>query len=536
MTGEDRGPAKRRPNVLFFIADQLRADHLGFGGNSTVRTPNLDALAARSVVFDNATVANPTCMPNRASLMTGRWPSAHGTRCNGITLDPLTQTVPGSLAAGGYHTVAVGKLHHQNMGWEFEPHQAEEIRATDPMLLDDGVGDARRHGFDAGWDQWENRDAHDKRFIGLPANYYGYNHVDLVIGHGDRPGGHYVHWAREHGIDPEALGGPGNSASTFGGWDQVYQTAVPAEAHPTSYVSEKAIEHLKDAAGQDQPFFMFVSFPDPHHPFSPPAGYADLYDPKDLPLPLGFEQDHSASPAHVRAMIEHRGTPNADPTMTWAATEEQYRHAAAAQYGLITLMDEHIGRILAELERQGMAEDTVIVFTSDHGDLFGDHGLMLKHFVHYRAVTNVPLLVKIPGVTPKRSSALVSSADIAPTLLELAGSAAYRGIQGRSLLPVLRGTAERHRDALLVEEEQPFGLDGLPGPVRMRTVITAEGRLTRYFGTDVTELYDFRSDPGELLNRAGDPAAADLEERLMRTMLDEMAAVADQGTAPTAAA
>ncbi len=187
MTGGLGSGAKRRPNVLFFIADQLRADHLGFAGNNTVKTPNLDALAARSVVFDNATVANPTCMPNRASLMTGRWPSTHGTRCNGITLDPHARTVPGSLAAGGYRTVGVGKLHHQNMGWEFEPHQADEIRATDPMLLAPEAGDARHQGYAPGWDQWENRDAHDERFIGLPADYYGYQHVDLVIGHGDVP-------------------------------------------------------------------------------------------------------------------------------------------------------------------------------------------------------------------------------------------------------------------------------------------------------------------------------------------------------------
>lgn len=536
MTRQCTESASRRPNVLFIIADQLRADHLGFGGNGVVKTPHLDALAAKSIVFENATVANPTCMPNRASLMTGRWPSVHGTRCNGITLDPLTQTLPGSLAAGGYRTVGVGKLHHQNMGWEFEPHQAEEIRTTDPMMLDQGLGDARRQALPQGWDQWENREAHDQRFIGLPADYYGYQHVDLIIGHGDRPGGHYVHWARERGVDPETLGGPAHSPSQYVGWDQVYQTAIPAEVHPTSYVSEKAIEHLKDAAGQDQPFFMFVSFPDPHHPFSPPEGYADLYDPGDLPLPLGFDQDHSASPAHVRTMVQRRGQPNADPTMTWAATEEQYRHAAAAQYGLITMMDEHIGRILEELDRQGLAEDTIVVFTSDHGDLFGDHGLMLKHFVHYRAVTNVPLVVHVPGTPPLRTGALVSSADVAPTLLELTGSECYRGIQGRSLVPLLRGGTEQHREVLLVEEEQPFGLEGLPGPVRMRTVITSEGRLTRYFGTDVAELYDHRADPGELLNRAGDPAFAGLEDRLLRTMLDEMANLADQGTAPTAAA
>jgi arylsulfatase A-like enzyme len=131
---------------------------------------------------------------------------------------------------------------------------------------------------------------------------------------------------------------------------------------------------------------------------------------------------------------------------------------------------------------------------------------------------------------------LVSSADLAPTLLELTGSAPFRGIQGRSLVPLLDRPDGRHRDALLVEEEQPFGLPGLPGPVRMRTVITREGRLTRYFGTDIAELYDHGSDPDELVNRAGDPRFAELERKLLRTMLEEMAALADEGTAPTAAA
>jgi arylsulfatase A-like enzyme len=146
------------------------------------------------------------------------------------------------------------------------------------------------------------------------------------------------------------------------------------------------------------------------------------------------------------------------------------------------------------------------------------------------------LVLHIPGRPPGRTEALVSSADVAPTLLELTGSRGYRGIQGRSLVPLLEGATEQHRDALLVEEEQPFGLPGLPGPVRMRTVITPEGRLTRYFGTDLAELYDHRTDPGELTNRAGDPAFAELEDRLLRTMLEEMAALTDEGTAPTAAA
>lgn len=532
----------RRPNVLVIVADQLRADHLGFGGNTVVRTPHLDALAARGTVFGNATAANPTCMPNRASLATGRWPSAHGTRCNGIPLDPGSRTLMRSLADSGYRTIGVGKLHHQNMGWDFEPEQQAEILATAPLLLDAAAQDARPRGGGVGWDRWEDRAAHEARFIPMPPDYYGYQHVDLVVGHGDHPGGHYLHWARERGLDPDAVGGREKSDAPYPGWDQVYRTSIPAELHPSTYIGEKAVEHLKDAAGQDSPFFLFVSFPDPHHPFSPPEGYDTLYRSEEIPLPLGFDQDHSRSPEHIRHMMAHRGKPGSDPTMTWAATADQYRHAAAAQYGLITLMDQQVGRILAELEAQGLDKETIVVFTADHGDLFGDHGLMLKHFCHYRSVTNVPLVVALPpgrtavGQTGRRSNALVSSPDLVPTLMELTGVAPFRGIQGRSFAPILRGGPDVHRSALLVEEDQPFGLPGLPGPVRMRTVITSEGRLTRYFGTSQAELYDHSADPGELENLAALPEHRELEQRLTEALVAEMAGLADEGTAPTAAA
>ncbi|MDQ0258251.1 arylsulfatase A-like enzyme [Sinomonas atrocyanea] len=532
----------RRPNVLVIVADQLRADHLGFGGNTVVKTQNLDALADRGMVFENATVANPTCMPNRASLVTGRWPSAHGTRCNGIPLDPASRTLMRSLADTGYRTLAVGKLHHQNMGWEFEPEQQAEIRATAPLLLNTTAEDARPRSGPAGWDHWEDRARHEQAFVPLPTDYYGYSHVDLIVGHGDHPGGHYLHWARERGLDPDAVGGPDGSEAVYPGWDQVYRTAIPADLHPSAYIGEKAVEHLKDAAGHDAPFFLFVSFPDPHHPFSPPAGYDTLYDPDSIPLPLGFDQDHSRSPRHIRHMVSRRGEPGTDPTMTWAATAEQYRHAAAAQYGLITLMDEQIGRILAELDAQGLSEDTIVVFTADHGDLFGDHGLMLKHFCHYRAVTNVPLVVALPGASagPRsaagRSRSLVASPDLVPTLMELTGAGQFRGIQGISFASILHGGEDVHRPALLIEEDQPFGLPGLPGPVRMRTVVTAEGRLTRYFGAGEVELYDHALDPWELHNVAGQPEYAALERRLTEALVTQMASLADEGTAPTAAA
>ena len=205
----------RRPNVIVVVADQLRADHLGFAGNPVVKTPNLDRLAAAGVVFSEATVANPTCSPNRASLLTGRWPSAHGTRCNGITMDPNASTMVRSMAHDGYRTAAVGKLHHQNMGWPFEDEQRAEIEATDPLLLSEGHRDAVEFDREPGWDRWENRADHEAAFIRMPKDYYGYQDVDLVIGHGDNPGGHYLHWALERGLDPRTVGGAANACLLY---------------------------------------------------------------------------------------------------------------------------------------------------------------------------------------------------------------------------------------------------------------------------------------------------------------------------------
>ena len=233
--------------------------------------------------------------------------------------------------------------------------------------------------------------------------------------------------------------------------------------------------------------------------------------------------------------------------MAWVATEEQYRVAYAAELGLVTLLDEQIGRILDALERTGLAEDTVVVFTSDHGDMFGDHGMMLKHFTHYRGVTHVPFVVRLPprlqarrralpGIRSAAASALVSNADLVPTLLELTGVPGHRGIQGRSLVPLLRGEADVHRSAVVVEEDQPFGLDGLPAPVHIRSVISSEGRYTRYFGTDLEELYLFATDPSEEHNVAARPEHAAALHRMRALLLDELLALTDHGFRVRAAA
>ena len=217
----------KQPNFLFIITDQHRPDHTGFGGNPTVKTPNLDKLAAGSMQFARALVANPICMPNRSTLITGRVPSAHGTRHNGITLDWSANTFLRVLREGGYDTALIGKSHLQNFGVN---------RARLPGNATT-VGEAAPTPYAQGWDELENYDRYKEGDIPDVEDFYGFSHVDLVTDHGDVASGHYYPWLIEQGVDPEKLQGRDNALTRYEGWDQVYQTALPEELYPSSYVT-----------------------------------------------------------------------------------------------------------------------------------------------------------------------------------------------------------------------------------------------------------------------------------------------------------
>lgn len=518
-----------RPNFLIICVDQQPASHLGFAGDHTVQTPHLDKLAHQSVVFNRAYVANPICMPNRATLITGLMPSAHGTRVNGLPLDPTIATMPSTLAEHGYSTGAVGKLHHQNIGSDrgsdWSRHSELQPRAA--------IKESRRLALDRGWDDFENAGRHRAEWVNFPDNYYGYQRVDLIAGHSDYASGHYYEWALQRGVRLEDLQGRCRSPRTFHGWDQVYETAVPEELCPTSYVVERSITRLREFASRPEPFLLFASFPDPHHPFTPPSRFWNMYRPDDVPLPVTFSDSHPRSAPHFQRAIAQRGTPPSDGHAVWAPTAEQFRAAAAAAYGLISFVDEGIGAILAELERLGLGDSTVVIFTSDHGDMFGDHGLLLKTFSHYDGCVRVPLLVRAPGREPRSSAALVGTLDLAQTVLDLAGLNPAYGMQGRSLRGLIDGETQSIRDALLIEEDSVAPPSGLKSPPQMRTVITDEARLTIYGGCGIDELYDFTTDPDEMDNLARQQSGAPLADQLRGAMVSLMAEVAPRLRIPT---
>lgn len=517
----------RRPNIVLIMADQLRADHVGFGGNRVVRTPNLDAIAETGMRFDRAHVANPICMPNRASLLTSRMPSAHGTRFNGISLDPDSGTFVRNLRESGYRTMLVGKAHFQNIG--NNPAFASKFTSEDPKIP--GIDRNREQG----WDRWENIERHHEEWVEIPPDFYGFDHVELAIDHADYAGGHYEHWLRDRGFDPENRG-VAHSKQSYPGWNQVYQPDMPEEYYPTAWVAERSVNMINEAVAEDEPFFIQCSFPDPHHPFSPPGRFYDMYDPDDIPLPPTFHDPHEHSWKRTRNLISHRGEQRGGPMATFAPTEEQFREAAAREYGAISFIDEAVGTITRSLHQAGVAEETIIVVTSDHGDMFGDHGLLLKMGMHYEGCVRVPLVFSGPGIPSGSSSSLVSSLDLAPTILDLAGVEPFQGMQGASLSKMFDDPAASVRETVYIEEDQMFDAFRVGRPTQMRTAITDGARITILHGSDDGELYDHREDPYEMHNRWHDPAYGELKTRMLLCLAQAQLDHTDRTLRPTAMA
>ncbi len=526
--------AAGRPNFLVFIADQLRADHLGCYGNKIVRTPAIDRLAAEGFAAERFHVASPICMPNRASLFTGRMPSLHGVRHNGIPLSLKAATFVERLRQAGYRTAHVGKSHLQNItgnppAWPPDP----ALRgAPEAVALEGNYGQE--------WaPNWRNDAKHE---VELP--YYGFEQVFLTVEHGDNVEGHYRRWLRAERPDADTLIGPENALPTPGlalyEARQAWRTRVPENLHHNSYCAAMSEQVLAAAAQDARPFFLFCSFADPHHPFTPPGKYWDMYRPQEIELPRSFALGvNRAPPPHVAALVKARdeGRAQKRTPQLFACTEQEAREAIALNYGSIRFIDDAVARVLARLEALGLAENTVVIFTSDHGDFMGDHQLLLKGPIHYRGLIRVPLVWRDPAA-PRglRSTALASAIDFAPTILARAGIAPWNGIQGADMGPLIAGHGSELHAELLVEEEGQRPQPPFEGRVRMRSLVTARHRLSLYDGVSWGELYDTQSDPDEMVNLWDDPASAGLRTELLQRLAQKMIALAETSPNPTAVA
>lgn len=524
-----------RPNFILFITDQHRADHLGCSGNPVLRTPAIDSIAARGVRFERFYVATPICMPNRATLMTGRMPSLHGSRHNGIPLPLTATTFVDILAAAGWRTALIGKCHLQSMSPqrptlgmpEVAPGKAlppEELREADKTIPAHGRYDQELR------DRWAEDPGHE---LDLP--YYGFRHVELCVGHGDKVGGHYGRWLEARHPGADKLRGPENQlpGNTYAA-PQAWRTAMPEELYPTAYVAERTSAWLRDHAkeGNGAPFFLQCSFPDPHHPFTPPGRYWDMYRPEHVDLPASFHANTSRPP-HVAAVHRARddGTANRDGQRVIGITEREAREATALTYGQIAMIDDRIGEVLATLETLGLDRDTVVAFTTDHGDFMGDHQLLLKGALHYQGLVRVPFIwadPSNPGAGAVRDD-LSGTLDIAATVLGRAGIAPHNGNQGRDLM----APGHDGDEPMVIEEHVRYGYMGFNHGFRARTLMGRRYRLTIYddpngFG----ELYDLEEDPEELVNLFDDPAYARVRHGLIERLLHKVIGLSE--TSPLA--
>ena len=523
-----------RPNFLLFITDQQRYDHAGYAGNPVLRTPNLDAMAQSGAWFSRFFVASPTCMSSRATLMTGRMPSLHGVRFNGLPLDLDSVTFVDLLRAAGYRTALVGKSHLQGMteapSLAPTPVWGEGLQSPPPELSEARRRRHDRSRYSAEMAQCWARDPRHGANIALP--YYGFGHVEFCLGHGDLVGGHYLQWLRKkaggevgRGIDHARALGAAKAP-------QAYQPEMPEDCYPTRFVAERSIACLERwaAADRERPFFLQCSFPDPHHPFTPPGRYWSMYSPEAVQLPPSFHDPNRSAIPPVQLLWEEyeAGAPLKRWTFPFVCGEAQAREIVAKTYGQITMIDDALGSVLEALERLGLAENTVLCFLSDHGDYLGDHGLMLKGPMHYQSVIRVPCVWRDPDPRYRcgRADAPASMLDIPRTVLARAGLQPFNGIQGANLLPILAGEQQGRGLPVLVETTTQYPYLGFDGLVSVATLIDERWRLSVWQGRPWGELYDLHDDPWEMKNLWDDPAHRDLKSSLLLKLVH---AIQDHG-------
>ncbi len=518
-----------RPNVLFVITDQHRADHVGFMGNQTVRTPHLDALADRGTVFENAWVANPVCMPNRASIMTGRMPSVHGVIFNDRSLEWGAATHVRQFREAGWRTGLFGKSHLQH---------GMSRNAMAPTSLAPVVDPGTPHG----WDHLEHEELYLESLPDWPDDFYGFGRVELAIDHGAKVSGHHLRWALDRGARYEDLVVPYSPESPAlersDRWWQVYKPPYDPEFHSTSFVVDRTIDFINDSAQAEEPWYVWASFPDPHHPMTPPGEWYDKYDPSDMELPESISDSLDHAPAYLRHVQQASPVDQRQWVSPCGATDhELVREAMAANYGTIEFIDDGVGQILAAIDAAGQTDNTIVVFTADHGDMMGEHGLMLKGFMPFRGTQQVPMIVvdprtDSPTATPGRTTSLSSSIDLAPTLLELCDVPTHDGIQGQSLVPVMADSDAAVRHSVLIEDDlRKRTAQALRVPHRIRTVVTDDGLKYTRFSSGESMLFDLAADPHEVdeIGTTRPEALASATEGLVDAM---MAATDDARGAP----
>lgn len=493
-------PLQSAKNVLFVMCDQLRWDFLSCYGSQVLLTPNIDALARRGVRFNRAYVQSAVCVPSRMSFYTGRYVSSHGATWNYVPLSVDQVTLGDYLARVGRAATLAGKTH------VIPDRQGLARMGVDP---DSEPGRLLLAG---GFQQMDRYDGHAPP--GKESGYADYLRSNGYDGN-DPWNRHVVSAMDEHG-------------ERVSGWlsrNAHLAAAVREEHSETAYMTDRAIDFIRDQG--DAPWVLHLSYIKPHWPLMAPAPYHAMYRDSDTgPIIRADPTTENAHPVLQAYRSAHEDCV--------AHQDEAFvRHVRPTYMGLIKQVDDHLGRLFAELERLGRFEDTLIVFTSDHGDHLGDHGLGEKELFYEQAV-RVPMIVVDPSAAADATRGtvddrLVEAVDVVPTILDALGlDPARHLVEGHSLLPLLRGEpVPQWRDCVFSELDYAFRAARLhlgrgPGECNAWMARTQRWKYVHHEGLR-PQLFDLEADPLELVDHGDDPQLADIraemQERLTQWMM-----------------
>lgn len=461
MTG-----ASGNPNILLIMTDQHRADIMGCMGDPVVRTPNLDRLASEGLLFENVFCQGPLCMPARASFLTELYVRDHGVGENQWDVPTSFPTFVSSLAATGYHTSCIGKMHL----WV---HGGRGSDATWTRDTRDRVDQMRRYGFT---DPIET--VGKLATVAIASEYSDHLAQRGLL---ER----YQEWVTARLYATESSG---ERPGTLPIWT-TSSNPISGDDYIDTWHGHRAEQWIEDF-DRPQPFFQWIGFPGPHDPWDAPAEYVDIYRDLDMPMPVSLTRPQPSEVPPFKQFLDYFLYVHSD---TNNLTDDVIENVRRHYYANVTAIDDAIGSILGAMEARGMLDNTWIIYTSDHGELLGEHRMLTK-MLFYDAAVKVPLIIRPPGGSPPRVVRdLVEQIDLAATIRDIAGAASDPGFQGRSLLGWLDGGSGYARNAVYSEN---FGF----GMVRTPThkLVFTEDTYTP------VQFFDLQADPREEINHVND--------------------------------
>ncbi|MBI4767948.1 MAG: sulfatase-like hydrolase/transferase [Deltaproteobacteria bacterium] len=494
-----------QPNILFIFPDQQRGDTLGCVGHPVVRTPNLDKMAAEGVIFTRCYTNSPLCTPARTSLQTGRYVSEHGAWNNQIVADSQSPSFVRNLRDAGYHTAIIGKSHlwRHGMGQPSGTHTNDKI----PIMRDWGFEDIHELTGPMA------STAHDSPYTdylkerGLLKAYRGYQFEYLIRNYLLKTS-RVIPPAIQDLMEEYSLSIDVNNGAL---WDDP-PLPLPPEDHYDSYVGQKSVDWVK-AYDQEKPFFLMVGFPGPHDPFDSPQAYRDLYRPEDIPLGI-MDYPEEPIPDYLRRLLDLSGLKQ--------MTDSYLQHMRVAYYGKVSLIDDYIGRIMGALEKRGQLDNTWIIYSSDHGELLGDHRLCHK-MTYYEGALHIPCIIRpAGGVRGWRSAGLTDHLDLTATLLDIAGVEPFKHCDGRSLARKIAagpgsGDAQKGRERIFSE---------LAG---MAAVFDGRYKLVMEIKTrEPLQLHDLETDHRELHNLVEKKSHEFIRRELLDNLEEHLSAHLDE--------